>query len=164
MEELLGDKEIAQFKKEGSIEDLLAAAARNVDRDERYYLDAMRKIIASCSRPYYTRRELFDTLGGDLQQKRNTPEFPMVAVWVLGLADVREAHAIQAHDRANWDVWALALALATGHEPPSERVNPLTGREYRISRADGTIEVTGFGTGEDGDNPSIVVRDFGTRD
>jgi hypothetical protein len=75
--------------------------------------------------------------------------------------DIRKGHAIQAQDRANWEAWALALALATRREIPPYRINPLTGEKYLHDRHGNTIEVTNFGSGQHADNPSIVVPDLG---
>ncbi|MHC4180079.1 MAG: hypothetical protein ACYSWU_21455, partial [Planctomycetota bacterium] len=161
LKDLLGAEEIQQFQKENVLDELLDAAVRNVNHDELYYLETMRKIIDSCSRPYHTRLPLFDSVASELQQKRNSPEFPVVAAWVLRLADVRKGHAIQAQDRANWEAWALALALATGRQMPAYQINPLTGQEYLCQKHDETVEVTNFGSGRDGDNPSIFVPDLG---
>ena len=158
---LLAPEEIEQLEKEGILEELLAAAMRNVNHDELYYLETMRKIIDSCSQPYHARLPLFDSIGSDLQETRNSPEFPLVAVSVLLVPDIRKGHAIQAQDRANWEAWALALALANRREIPPYRINPLTGEKYLHDRRGNTIEVTNFGSGKRADNPSIVVPDLG---
>ncbi len=164
LKELLEEEEIRQFEKEGALEDVLAAAERGVDGDELYYLQTMRKIVGSCSRPYYARLPLLEAIGSELQQRRSSPDFPLVAARVLVLGEVRKGHAIQAQDRANWEAWALALALATGREMPAYRVNPLTGQEYSHERRDQVIEVANFGSGEEGDHPWIVVPDLGGGD
>ena len=164
LEDLLSEEEIGQFQQDGVLKDLLAAASQSVDHDELYYLQTMRKIIDSCSQPYHTRLPLFDSIASELQEVRASPEFPIVAAWVLLLPDIRKGHAIQAQDRANWEAWARALALATGRRMPPYRVNPLTGREYLSQKHEYTIEVTNFGSGRYGDSPSIVVSDPGARD
>jgi len=154
--DLLTPKEIVTFEEEGTLDELLQAAVRNVDQDELYYLQTMRKIIDGCSRPFYERLPLFDAIARDLQEGRNAPEFPVVAAWVLRLPDVRKGHAIQARDRANWEAWALALALATGKSPP-QRTNPLSGENYLHAKQENSIIVENFGSGQDGDYPSISV-------
>jgi hypothetical protein len=164
LEDSLTPKEIEQFEKEGILEELLAAAVRNVNRDQLYYLQTMQKIIDSCTQPYHARLSLFDSIGRELQEKRNSPDFPLVAAWVLRLPDVRKGHAIQAQDRANWEAWALALALATEREMPPYQINPLTGQKYRAGKHGDTVEVTNFGSGIDGDRPSIIVPDPGSGD
>ena len=164
LEDLLTENEIRQFQQEDELKELLTAAARSVDHDELYYLQTMRKIIESCSQPYFTRLTLFDSIGDELQEKRISPEFPIVATWVLLLPDIRKGHAIQARDRANWEAWALALALATGRQAPPYRVNPLTGKEYLPEKRGNTIEVADFGSGIQGDYPSIVVPNLSSVD
>jgi len=155
LRELLTLRELDLFAKEGRLKELLAAAQKNVDADELYYLQTMRQIIESCRRPYYRRTELFDSIGEDLQRRRNTPGFPVVAARLL-LPDIRKGHAIQARDRANWEAWALALALATGESPP-QRTNPLSGENYLHAKQGNSIIVENFGSSQDGDYPSISV-------
>ena len=154
--ELLTLRELDLFAKEGKLKKLLADARQNVDADELYYLQIMRRIIDSCGRPYYQRASLFNSIREDLQRRRNSPEFPLVAGRLL-LPDIQKGHAIQAQDRANWDAWALALALATGRPLPTGQINPLTGENYMHSKQDDRIVVENFGSGEQGDRPSISV-------
>ena len=77
------------------------------------------------------------------------------------LPDIRKGQAIQAQDRANWEAWALVLAVATGRKPPPYQTNPLTGEKYQYAKYGSEIGVTNFGSGEEGDNPSIIVPDLG---
>ena len=51
----------------------------------------------------------------------------------------------------------MALPLATQREPPPYQINPLTGQEYQAGKHGDTVEVTNFGSGFDGDQPSIIV-------
>ena len=157
---LLTPEEIERFGKEGILEELTAAGVQSINRDELYYLEAMRKIIESCSQPYYLRAALFDSIGNDLQQRQNTADFPLVAARLL-LPDIRKAQAMQAQDRANWEAWAVALALATRGEMPPYKLNPLTGEKYRQFNYDDRIVVANFGSGKDGDDPSITVPNLG---
>jgi len=153
--ELLGAEEAKQLAEETDLPKFTVAAERNVDRDERYYLEAMRKIIDISLKPYHARRETFAAIREDLQQKRATSEFPLVAGRLL-LPDVWEAQEVLARDRANWEAWAAALSAAAEKPPPFD-VNPLTGEEYRIERLADDLVVTGFGTGTQGDFPEIRV-------
>jgi len=154
--ELLTQEEIEAFREEGILEQFPEAAARNVDRDEHYYLETMRAVIESCARPYHARTEQFRAIRAELHEKRSSPEFPLVAGRLL-LPDVWEAQRMQARDRANWEAWAVALAAATGEETLPFTICPLTGKPYRVERVDGDVFVTGFGTGEEGDFPEIRV-------
>lgn len=159
---LLTPEEIEQFGKEGVLKELTAATVRSVDHDELYYLQTMRKIIDHCDRPYYLRVERFDAIAAELQEMRNSAEFPIVAARLL-LPDIRKLHEMLAQDRANWEAWAWALALAsaTRRQPPPWQTNPLTGEKYRHVTMDQLIVVENFGSGRPGENPSIVVPDLG---
>jgi hypothetical protein len=152
---ILTADEMLSFKDEAILFQLSAAAVRQINDDEAYYLDAMRRIIDSCDQPYHTRRAVFDQIREDLHKKRNTPDFPVVAGRLL-LPDIEKGHVIQARDRANCEAWALATALASGLEPPTFETNPLTGKPYRIL-GENMISVYDIGTGIDGDNPPVVV-------
>jgi len=154
--ELLTQAETEAFREEGILEQFPEAAKRNVDRDERYYLETMRAVIESCARPYYARTEQFRAIRADLHEKRSSPEFPLVAGRLL-LPDVWEAQRMQARDRANWEAWAVALASAMGEGKIPFAVCPLTGKPYRVEKVDGDVFVTGFGTGEQEDFPEIRV-------
>jgi len=185
--ELLTEGELKQFAQEGILGDMPAAAERNVNQDELYYLEAMRKIIDACSRPYYERIEVLQSIREDLQRKRNSPEFPLVAGRLL-LADMEKGHAIQARDRAQCEAWALALATAAGdlpavggmggrHTPPPRvghenappnglpgyRISPLAGVEYEIARQEGLVMVWCKGAGGQGDSPLVIVPDLAGR-
>jgi len=157
--DLLSSEELDSFGKEGSLSSLSAAALRNVNADELYYLETMRKIIDACGLPYYKRVALFDSIQADLQEKRNSPKFPLVAARLL-LPGIRESHVTQTRDRANWEAWLLALALAARRPLPPYGVNPLNGRQYRLSTEGNLVVVEDFGTGEDGDHPIIRVPDL----
>ena len=78
------------------------------------------------------------------------------------LSYIRELgfNAIQAQDRANWEAWALALALATRRQLPPHRINPLSGENYRQAKYEKKIEVGNFGSGKHDDNPLIIVPDL----
>lgn len=129
LEHLLTEEEKTRFDAQGELEDFAVAAQRIVETDVLYYMETMRKIIESCRQPYCLREDLFDEISEALQQRRNSPDFPLVAGRLL-LPDIRQQHADQAQDRANWEGWALALALATGRPLPPYKINPLTGEEY----------------------------------
>ncbi len=156
---LLTQEEMEEFAKEEILETLPAEAKRSVDKDELYYLDSMRKIIGSCSRPYHERVDLFKEIRKNLQEKRDSAEFPVVAGRML-LADIEKGHAIQARERANCEAWALALARASGRRPPLCTTNPLTGKKYRIVKQRNLIAVWNVGTGQPNDDQPVVVPDL----
>ena len=159
---LLTEEEIELFGKEAGLKHFIAATRRNGDRDELYFLETMRQIISSCRQPYYERIELFNTIGDDLQAKRNLSEFPTVAARLL-LPDVQKGQAMQAQDRANWEAWAVALAAAVGRRPLPYQVNPLTGTKYSCKRDNDYIVVGNFGSGLGNDNPMIFVPYLGAK-
>lgn len=160
--ELLTQEEIEQFTEEGILEELTAACRRGVDHDELYYLEAMRRIIESCSQPYHARVPVFDAIQRELQERQNSPQYPVVAARLL-LPDIRKGHAIQAQDRANWEAWALVLALATRRRTPAYAVNPLTGQKYVQKKVHEHVLVGNFGSGEEGDRPTLMVPDLAGR-
>jgi len=156
---LLTVEDLEQFEAEGSLAELAKAARRIVDDDELYYLETMAKVIESCRRPFHLRLETLDGIRIDLQAKRNSADFPLVAGRLL-LKNVRRGQAIQAQDRANWEAWATALAAATGQPPVPYKTNPLTGREYSQTRLESAVEIGNIGTGIKGDDPKIRVPVF----
>ena len=156
---LLTDEEIEAFKEEGILNAMPAAARRNVNDDEFYYLQAMRKVIQGCGRPYFERLQIFESIRNDLQQKRNSTEFPLVAGRLL-LPDIEKVHLVQAQDRTNCETWALALAIAAGVEPPSYELKPVTGKKYEILRRGGLVSVWEGGQLTEGTGPPVVVPDL----
>jgi hypothetical protein len=151
--DLLTDKELERFAREGILETLNDTTLRNVDRDELYYLQEMRRIIDQCQRPYHQRLALFESLREEQHQMRASEEFPLVAARLL-LPAVQNGQAIQARERANCEAWAIALARATGRQVPPFEVNPLNGAQYRSEEVDGKILVHDMGP--DGLTPIVV--------
>lgn len=154
--ELLTKEEFKRFADEEILRDLPGATQRNVNEDELYYLETMRRIIGACDQPYYQRREVFESIRQDLHQKRNSPLFPLVAGRLL-LVDIEKGHAIQARDRASCEAWSLGLAEASGKKRPPYRVSPLSGGEYKIVREDGQVTVGGVSPDELPAAPPVVV-------
>jgi hypothetical protein len=138
---LFTEEEVEQFKKEGVLNQLPTAAIRTADADTRYYLDTMRQIIESCISPYHKRTAMFAAIEKDLQTKRNTAEFPLVAGRLL-LLEIDKGHAIQAQDRALCEAWVIALALALGKQLPDYPANPLTGSPYQHEKQETMIVVS----------------------
>jgi hypothetical protein len=159
LSELLTEEEIVQFAAEGILDDLPAEAQRNVNGDEAFYLEAMRKIIEGCRRPYYRRTEVFASIREDLHGDRTSPDFPLVAGRLL-LVDIRKGHALQARDRARCEPWALALAAAAGLKPPEYRISPLSGQPYKVLREDGLVSASDVPSEEYIGLPPIVVPDL----
>jgi hypothetical protein len=153
---LLTPEEINDFVNEGIAEkDLTEATERTADADELYYLETMRKIIDGCGKPYFARAGVFSEIQADLQKKRGTPTYPLVAARLL-LPNIEAGHKAQARDRAYCEAWSLALALACGNETPPPGVNPLSGKEYRCSKKDGRVEVRGIELNESDETPIVI--------
>ena len=152
---LLTAEEEEQFKKEGVLNQVTAAAQRTADADTRYYLEAMRRIIDSCGQPYHERAATFIALREDLDKKRNTPEFPFVAGRLL-LVDIENGQAIAAQDRAHSEAWAIALALALD-EKPAYGINPLNGKPYEFQSQGTPIMVSQIGNDVNGNVVSVSV-------
>ncbi len=155
---LLTEEEIEEFRREGDLRVIAAAARRNADRDQLYYLETMRAVIRACEKPHHTRLPLFDSIHLELDQRWGSPEYPLVAGRLL-LKDLAAAHAIQALDRATWEAWALALAAAIGQSVP-QPINPLSGAPYELTHEDTLIVVSSIGAGRDADRLRVYVPDL----
>jgi hypothetical protein len=127
------DKELKDLSEEAGISATAKAIAKDVDRDEQYYLNTMRQVIAACDQPYHERRKLLERIGEELHDKRFDPDFPLVAGRIL-LLDLDAGHRRQAADRATCEGWLIALCLATDVPPPAFTRNPETGAAYVIER------------------------------
>jgi hypothetical protein len=154
--ELLTGEELERFAEEGILEELPAAAQRNVNPDELFYLQAMRKIIDACARPYFERQKTLIGIREELQEGRNSPQFPLVAARLL-LVDMDKGHVLQARDRACCEAWALALAVASGRQPPSYQVSPLWGGKYEVAVGDGLVTVCSARPNEGNGVPTAEV-------
>ncbi len=158
---LLTEEEIEEFEQEGNLRMVAEAARRGADPDQLYYLETMREVIAVSQKPYHARLPALEAIDHDLQQRRETPDSPLVAARLL-LKDLAAAHAIQGLDRALIEAWALALSAATG-EPAAQSINPLTGWAYELAREDTLVVVSGIGAGSDAERWKVYVPDFTER-
>ena len=157
---LLAPNELAQFNEEGIVDHLPAAAKRIADEDELYYLETMRRIIDGCKGPYLQRKAQLDEIQTDLLKRRDSADYPLVAARLL-LVDLEAGQKIQARDRAACEAWTLALALASHGKPPPLGANPLSGREYTITREAGLITIGNVGPRSDPEDSTVVVPDLG---
>ncbi|NLX95802.1 MAG: hypothetical protein GXY83_06470 [Rhodopirellula sp.] len=156
---LLTEDELVEFSQEGILADFPVRARRTVDEDQLYYLQAMRRIIESCEKPYFSRDRVFADLRNDLQQRRNSDDFPIIAGWLL-LPGVEQGHAIAAQDRAHCEAWSLAICRATGQQSPKFEINPLNGTTYRITMDGDWIRVGDVAETEQGGPATIVARNL----
>jgi hypothetical protein len=152
---LLTPEEKAEFAEEDILEDLPAAAKETADQDELFYLQAMRKVIDRCKQPYHARATLGEEIQNDLDRRRDTADYPVVADRML-LRDIAVGLLRQAQDRAVCDAWALALAEAVGRDAPG-RINPVTGAEYHVEKQKNRIAVWLVDPGRKHDEPDMVV-------
>ncbi len=169
--ELVRDGRLLQLAKPEEIElmggqaaaaDLAEVAKQNVNQDELYYLRTMRRILEACAEPYFRRAALFQELRLDLQQKRNSSEFPLVAGYLL-LPSIENGHRLQAKDRALCEAWAVAVALGAGQTDPPYQISPLSGQPYKILRQDGRIEVITGDPAKPEEEFRILVPDLASK-
>ena len=146
----------------GRAADLVEVAKQTVNQDELYYLRTMRRIVEACSEPYFRRAALFQEIRLDLQKKRNTSEFPLVAGCML-LPSIENGHRLQAKDRALCEAWAVALALGAGQPAPPYQINPLTGQPYKILRQADRIELLTGDPSQPQDEFRILVPDLSSQ-
>jgi hypothetical protein len=150
---LLSADEIRQLDEQRTARATAQAAARNIDEDQRYYLQAMRQLIDACRQPFCERTTVLENIRGELVAKEQTADYPLVAATLL-LADFETAHRRQAEDMARCQAWLIALGTALGQPPPSVPTNPLTGSPYTIERTPLSVTVSGVLLGRD--EPCVV--------
>ncbi len=126
---ILDDDERSRLKDEVGHDRLAKQVADNLDRDQLFYLRAMRRVVDACQRPYHQRERIFDDVNRKLESLSDTLNYPLVTDLVLW-EDVQEGHRLQALDRARCEAWAIALAASIGAEAPPFHINPLTGNRY----------------------------------
>lgn len=152
-------EEIREFDREGSAKGIADLAMKSVDDDELFYLFTMRKVIESCSQPYYQRIKVFENVRKHLQTTRDTIDFPIVAGIIL-LTDLQQGHEIQAKDRALCEAWAIAFSEGNGPHGKGQRqsrpkydINPLTGKPYVAQIDKHQVKVSGIYS----DNPQLAI-------
>jgi hypothetical protein len=156
---LLTQEEAKQLDEQGILAELPNIAKQTVDNDERFYLQAMRRAIESCSRPYYARLEMFADLRNALQARSHSRSYPIIAGRLL-LTNIQEGQGVQAQDRANCEAWALALAAATGQPAPPYDKNPLTGQAYYTLWGKGWVKVGNLAAARADREVNVAVPDL----
>ncbi len=137
-------------------QEVLDRARRTIDDDELYYLQAMRAVIAACDKPYYQRASLFQEIRSDLRRREETFDYPWIAGRLL-LLDVEKGHLAQARDRANCEMWAIALREHRGRTPTQLGNNPVSGKPYQLDHRPGQIIVRNAGS-DDGNPEALIVK------
>jgi len=160
---LLTYEEIGRYRRDGTLERMLDAAAGWIDEDEYFYLQSMRKTISGCEQPYYLRRAVIDEIQRDLVGKMESPQFPLIAARLL-LADNLTDYRLLAEDRASCEAWAMALVAAIGSVAPEYVTNPLTGEAYQLLRQTDSIAVWGAPAGSDRRAAVVKIRAAGSEE
>jgi hypothetical protein len=150
---LLSADEIRRLDEQRTARATAQAAARNIDEDERYYLQAMRQLIDACQQPFCQRLAVLEQLRRELAAQEQSADYPLVAATLL-LADFETAHRRQAEDLARCQAWLIALGTALGQPPPQAPLNSLTGSAYTIERTPLSVTVSGVLPGRD--EPCVV--------
>ena len=145
---LLEFREIRQFRDDGTLNELTAAAESSIDSDQYYYLRTMRRIVDSCDRPFYKRKKTLAEIRARQKTLREEVDYPVIAVRLL-LSEIERGHELQAQDRAACEAWAIAIGEALGREKKSYQTSPLTGRPYPIIRKASSISVWAGAAGVD---------------
>jgi hypothetical protein len=130
---LLAADEVQRLASQQNLEATARAAVRNIDADERFYLQAMRRLIDACQQPYCQRIEVLSAIRRDLRDQEQSSDYPLVAGTLL-LADFELAQRHQAEDFARSQAWMIALGTALGRESTAPVTNSLTGQPYRVDR------------------------------
>lgn len=150
---ILSEAEIRELKKKQQYVAFVKAVTESVDADERFYLAAMRELIAACDRPFYQRSANYNDFHEKLDEVRDTPRFPLFAAKIL-FPGIESSQREQALDRAGFEAWSLALATMLGKTAQPKQVNPLTGEPFKIERTEQAIEVSAI----DPDNPEYRIQ------
>jgi hypothetical protein len=130
------------------------AATRNVDRDEWFYLQAMRRMIESCSQPYFERRAVLESIRRELAEKEQSADDPILARQIL-LTDFETGHLRQAQDAARCQAWIIALSAAVERPLPNIPVSPVTGQPPSIEATTISVQISAY---EASDPIEIPIR------
>ena len=105
---------------------------KSSDKDQDYYLQAMRTLIDSCSQPFYVRLGTLNRVADNLQSQQGKKDYP--ALSMMFLRGIRESMQTQAKDKARVEAWYLALATLLKHNVREGSVDPVRGKPYVITR------------------------------
>ena len=122
-----------QPKRESNLLDYVALyKPKSCDKDQDYYLKAMRVLIDSCSQPFYYRLRTLNQVADNLQTQQGKKDYPVLSM--LFLSGIREQMQKQAMDKARVEAWYLALAASLKYEIKEGSVDPVRGKPYRMTR------------------------------
>ena len=152
---LLSREEVERLEAQQTLTVTARAALRGVDRDELYYLQTLRKMIAACSQPHFQRREMLAIVRRELADREQSADYPLVAARVL-LTDFEAAHERQAVDAARCQAWLIALSAAVERPLQTGIISPVTGQPLVVESSPAIIRVRGILSG--GDSFEIPIR------
>ena len=148
---LLDQQELQKLREDGLTAATAKAVMRNLDRDELFYLHAMRRMIDACQQPYFERASTLTEIRHELAALEQSGDYPLVAGRLL-LNDFETVHRRQAEDLARCVAWKAALAAASGRPHSAPVANPLTGQPLQIQQTPTTVQIDGVP-----DQPSGVL-------
>lgn len=129
--DLLPREQRLELERQGLLSATQAAALKHIDDDELFYLRAMELQIAAAQLPYFQRRPAIEQLEAELQIRRESGDFPLIAGSLL-LADVAEIHRQLAQDRCRCEAWLVVLAAAQEQSAGAPPTCSLTGQPYEL--------------------------------
>lgn len=153
---LLDRDELETIKRENRLEVFKKKVTRNLDGDERFYLQHMRNWIASSKGPFTENRQLFVRIRSDLSSLEDTVEYPYLSGRIL-FDDFEATATLLAAHRATLDAWRFLLAEANS-ESPQAFVSVFDGKPFRVQRQEGFLIVGDLGS--PGYSDTIVCADF----
>ena len=134
--------ELKKFRDEVGIEQLGELVAKNLDNDELFYLETMRKTIEACQQPFYQRLSQLHEIKRNLENLRQGSDYPFVADHFL-LKELVVGQRLQALDRARLEAWQLALRSAIDGQADST-TNPMTGHPFILDIQPDRVIVDGI--------------------
>ena len=132
---LLSSKEIKRYEDAK----LFDSISENLDNDQRFYCETMRRIVAAAKRPYWERAQELDAVQASIQRQQRTAVGSHISIDVL-LPDFETGQLLQATDRAMCEMWMVALGQVLRKEALRIKTNPLTGSLYSIDSLDAAAE------------------------
>jgi hypothetical protein len=145
---LLEQSEVQRLRDDNLLDATATAVMRNLDGDELYYLQAMRRIIESCQQPYFERAGVLSEIRRELASREQAADYPLVAGRLL-LGDFERGPLRQAEDLAQCLAWHVALAAATGDESLGAVASPVTGQPLRVQVTPREVRVAGLAAAQD---------------
>jgi hypothetical protein len=138
---LLSREEVQRLTDQGVLQVTARAARRNIDSDQLFYLQSMRKIIEAAHVPYYQRKETLAAIRRDLAAREQSADYPLIAAGLL-LTDFETGHFRQAQDAARCQAWIAALAAAV-EQTPVTITSPVTGEPLQVEIDSQQVRVRG---------------------